>query len=69
MHHGYKTVKETAEAWGVTVRYVNMCVADGRIFGAVRMGNMWLIPKDAEKPVSKHVKKETQSKSLLSDLA
>lgn len=69
LYHGYKTVKEAAEAWGVTIRYVNMCIADGRVSGAVRVGNMWLIPKDAERPVSRHGKREPRDKGRFSDLA
>jgi len=46
----YKTVRETADAWGVTKRWVNMYLAYNRIPGAVKIGNMWLIPKDAVKP-------------------
>ena len=47
---GFRTVKETALAWGVSGRYVNMCIADGRVGGALRMGNIWLVPNSAEKP-------------------
>jgi hypothetical protein len=46
----YKTVKQTADAWGVTKRWVNMYLANERIPSAVKIGNMWLIPKDATKP-------------------
>lgn len=63
----YITTKETAEAWGVTRRYVNMCIEDGRIPGAVRMGNMWLVPKGADKPVGSRREKLPQY-SLDADL-
>lgn len=48
----YITAKETADAWGVTKRWVNMCIESGRVPGAVRMGNMWLVPKGARKPAA-----------------
>ena len=53
----YMTLKETAEKWGVTPRRVNYSCADGRIPGAVKMATIWLIPKDAEKPADRRLKK------------
>ena len=53
----YITLKEAAEKWGVTPRRVNYSCAGGRIPGAVKMANIWLIPKDAEKPVDRRLKK------------
>ena len=47
----YMTLKEAAEKWGVTPRRVNYyCTAD-RIPGAVKMAGVWLVPKDADKPI------------------
>ena len=48
----YMTLKEAAEKWGVTSRRVNYYCAAGSIPGAVKMAGVWLIPKNAEKPVS-----------------
>lgn len=53
----YMTVKEASEKWGVTPRRVNYYCAGGRISGAVKMATIWLIPKDAEKPVDRRYKK------------
>ena len=47
----YMTLKEAAEKWGVTPRRVNYYCAAGRIPGAVKMAGVWLIPKNAEKPI------------------
>ena len=52
----YMTLKEAAEKWGVTPRRVNYCCAAGRISGAVKMATIWLIPKDAEKPIDGRTK-------------
>ena len=52
----YITVKEASKKWGVTPRRVNYYCAGGRIFGAVKMAGVWLIPKDAEKPLDKRCK-------------
>ena len=40
----YITLKEAAEKWDVTPRRVNYLCASGRIPGAVKMANIWLIP-------------------------
>lgn len=53
----YITVKEASEKWGVTPRRVNYYCAGGCIPGAVKMATIWLIPKDAEKPVDRQYKK------------
>ena len=44
------TTKEVAEKWGITPRQVQLLCAKGRISGAVRFGNAWVIPADAQKP-------------------
>jgi hypothetical protein len=46
----YLTVKEAGEKWGVSARWVTYYCVDGRIPGAEKKGNLWLIPIDAEKP-------------------
>lgn len=46
----YINVKEAAEKWGITSRMVNYHCTSGRIEGAQKIGNMWVVPKDAEKP-------------------
>ena len=49
----YLTVKEVAERWGITSRMVTVYCSDGRLPGAVKKGNLWLVPEDAEKPDDK----------------
>gem|GEM_PF-475923 len=43
-------MKEACEKWGITSRMVNYYCSEGRVEGAVKKGNLWLIPKDSEKP-------------------
>jgi len=52
----YLTVYEVVEKWGVTSRMVNYYCHAGRIPGAIKKGNLWLIPPDAEKPTDKRYK-------------
>lgn len=52
----YLSIREIAEKWGVSSRWVQVLCADGRIDGATRIGNMWVIPKDAIKPKDERIK-------------
>lgn len=47
----YISAKDAAKIWGITQRRVAILCSDGRIDGAEMLGNMWLIPKNAKKPV------------------
>jgi len=53
----YATTKTIAEKWGISDRRVLQYCNAGRIEGAVKMGNTWLIPKDAKKPDDGRYKK------------
>ena len=46
----YISVKEAAEKWGITSRMVNYHCVAGRINGAQKIGNMWVVPKHAANP-------------------
>lgn len=46
----YITTKEVAAKWGISDRRVLQYCNAGRIPGAVKMGNTWIVPQDAEKP-------------------
>ena len=50
MHMDYLTVKELGEKWGITSRMVTVYCKEGRLPGAVKKGNLWLIPIDVDKP-------------------
>ena len=45
----YISVREAANKWGITSRMVNYYCAAGRVKGAQKLGNMWVVPKDAKK--------------------
>lgn len=46
----YISAKDAAEKWGITVRRVQQCCKSGQVPGAARLGNSWIIPKNAPKP-------------------
>ena len=50
---GYLSVKETAERWGVSVRWVNQYILEGRIPGCEKLGNAWAIPDGCVKPAKR----------------
>lgn len=57
----YMTLKEASEKWGVSSRQVNYYCVEERIPGAVKMAGVWLVPKDADKPIDGRTK---QGKAL-----
>nr|WP_322972535.1 DNA-binding protein [Pseudalkalibacillus salsuginis] len=46
----YLTAKEAGQKWAITARMVNYHCTAGRIVGAIKKADFWLIPADAEKP-------------------
>jgi len=52
----YLSIAETAKKWGLSKRRVQTLCTGGRIPGATRLGTMWAIPIDAEKPSDARVK-------------
>jgi hypothetical protein len=59
----WMTVKDASELWGISGRRVQILCETGRVYGAERLGNMWVIPKGTHKPIDGRTKaaKENQS--------
>ena len=53
---GYMTLKEAAEKWGIGDRRINTLCLEGRIEGASKIGNLWMIPVDTPKPDDNRIK-------------
>ena len=49
----YMSAKEAAEKWNISQRRVAILCKENRIEGAMMVGNMWIIPIGAEKPIDK----------------
>lgn len=47
----YMTVQEAAKQWELSERRVQKLCESKRIDGVIRLSRVWLIPKNAEKPV------------------
>lgn len=56
------TTKEAAELWNITVRHVQALCDKGAIDGAQKMSDVWLIPKDAQKPLDGRTKTAKEMK-------
>ena len=59
----YMTLKEASKIWGVTPRWINYYCSSGRILGAIKMGTIWLIAKNAEKPIDGRTKQGRKLKN------
>ena len=49
----YMTTKDAVKKWGISERRIRQLLQDGRIEGAIKMGNNWNIPSYANKPLDK----------------
>lgn len=47
----YISVKEAAERWGVSERWVQKFCVEDRIPNVLRFGRSWMIPRDSERPI------------------
>lgn len=62
---GYLSAKELAEKWNISRRRVQILCEEGRIDGAYKVSEVWIIPEDAEKPVDRRkVSKKKMNKEL-----
>ncbi len=62
----FMSAKEAAEKWEISQRRVAILCAENRIDGAMMVGNMWIIPSTAEKPIDKRtVRYEKETKAEL----
>lgn len=52
----YLSVRQIAEKWDISRRRVQVLCTEGRIKGIMRVGNMWVIPADVEKPKDKRIR-------------
>lgn len=59
----YMSAREAADKWGVSQRRVAILCSESRIDNATMVGNMWLIPATAEKPVDARTTRYSQKDS------
>lgn len=56
----YITASEAAKNWDISERRVQKLCEEKRIPGIAKFSRMWLIPKDAKKPVDARRKENKQ---------
>ena len=54
----YISAPEAAKKWGISERRVQKLCEENRIPGIAKFSRMWLISKDAEKPMDKRKKRK-----------
>ena len=56
------TPLQASEKWGITERQVQAMCKTGKIVGALRLSKVWLIPKEAQRPLDGRTKTAKQQK-------
>lgn len=60
----FMSAKEAAEKWDISQRRVAILCSENRIDGAMMVGNMWIIPSNAEKPIDKRTVRCEKTKTV-----
>lgn len=50
------SITEASKKWGISNRRIQTLCVQGRISGVSRLGTVWAIPIDAEKPADARIK-------------
>lgn len=58
------SAKEAAEKWNISQRRVAILCSEGRISDAMMVGNMWIIPSNAENPIDKRTVRHEKQKAI-----
>lgn len=61
----YLSVRQIADKWQISRRRVQTLCSEGRIHGAMGVGNYWVIPDDADKPKDDRIKSGRYIKNKL----
>ena len=52
----FMSISEASVKWGISTRRIQVLCSQCRIPGICKLGNMWAIPKDAQKPDDARIK-------------
>jgi hypothetical protein len=50
------TTQEAATKWGIKVRRVQTLCENGKVRNAKRLGHIWVIPEETQKPIDGRTK-------------
>lgn len=64
----FMSAREAVDKWGISQRRVAVLCSENRIENATMVGNMWIIPTTAEKPIDarsiRYSKSDENSKAI-----
>lgn len=52
----FMSISEVASKWDLSNRRVQLLCSQNRIVGACRVGSIWIIPRNAQKPADARIK-------------
>ncbi|MDD4296941.1 MAG: DNA-binding protein [Ruminiclostridium sp.] len=58
----FLSTQEVAKKWNITRRRVQVLCEEGRLQGAFKVNEVWIMPKDVERPVDKRKNKKSANK-------
>ena len=61
----YMTTKDAVTKWNISERRIRQLLAEGRIEGAIKVGNSWNIPSNSVKPTDKRVIKPDNNNFII----
>ena len=59
----YMSVQQAAKKWGISERRVQILCCENRIPNLSKLGRMWLIPQNSEKPIDKRTRQGKEKKN------
>lgn len=63
----FMSAREAADKWGISQRRVAVLCSESRIDNAIMVGNMWIIPTTAKKPIDARSIRYVQSNGQKSE--
>ena len=61
MNVEFMTANQAAKKWDITQRRVQILCTKGRIDGVFKLGENWVIPANAQKPIDGRIRKEKEN--------
>ncbi len=58
MNEQFMTARQAAKKWDISQRRVQILCSTGRINGVFKLGEVWVIPADTDKPIDGRKRKE-----------
>lgn len=52
----YLSTTQISEKWGLSSRRIQILCSEGRVPGVMKIGNIWVVPADAQKPSDARIK-------------